>query len=121
MGYRPELGECVSCRARLEPVTNYWSVAGGGAMCPRCVPPDVPVRPLSVNALKVLRVLQCGSFSEAARVRVSPELSREIEGHLREYVRYVLERDVRSAAFIDAVRGRARAPSGAASPRGRAG
>jgi hypothetical protein len=74
-----------------------------------------------VNALKVLRVLQSGSFSEAARVRVPPDLSWEIEGHLREYVRYLLERDVRSAAFIDAVRGRARTPSGAGSPRGKAG
>lgn len=121
VGYRPELGECVSCRARLEPVTNYWSVASGGAMCARCVPPDVPVRPLSVNALKVLRVLQSGSFSEAARVKVSPDLSREIEGHLREYTRYVLERDVRSAAFIEVVRGRARTASSVRSARGKAG
>jgi DNA repair protein RecO (recombination protein O) len=111
LGYRPELEECVSCRTRLEPVTNYWSASGGGVLCPGCLPPEEPVRPLSVNALKVLRLMQREGFSQVAQVNLPPNLARELEGHLREYIRYVLERDVRSAAFIDAVRRRPRPPA----------
>jgi hypothetical protein len=34
-------------------------------------------------------------------VRIAAALAQELERHLREYIRYVLERDVRSAAFLD--------------------
>jgi hypothetical protein len=39
-----------------------------------------------------------------ARVRVSGELAAELEGCLGDYVRYVLEREVRSARFVETLR-----------------
>lgn len=108
LGYQPELDDCVACRARLRAETNLWSAAAGGVLCPRCVQPDTVVRPLSVNALKVLRVYQSGAFAAAARVALTPELADELERHLREYVQYVLEREVRSVSFMDSVRRQAR-------------
>ena len=104
MGYQPELRQCVTCGRALQAEANAWSPGAGGVVCPRCQPGETRLRPLSVNALKVLRLLQSGGFQEVARVRVAPELAAELERHLREAVRYVLERDVRSAAFVDAVR-----------------
>jgi DNA repair protein RecO (recombination protein O) len=118
LGYRPELEECTSCRSRLQPVTNYWSASAGGVLCKDCLPSDEVVRPLSVNALKVLRLMEKESFSQVARVNVPPDLARELEGHLREYIRYMLEREVRSAAFIDAVRRRPPPPAPAAAAPG---
>jgi DNA repair protein RecO (recombination protein O) len=107
LGYRPELEECVVCRRRLAPETNFWSPAGGGVLCAACRARDEAAhRPLSVNALKVLRVLARGHFPDAARLVVPSPLAAELERTLLEYVRWVLERDVRSAAFIDAIRRR---------------
>ena len=37
-------------------------------------------------------------------MRVSGELSAELESCLTDYVRYVLERDVRSARFVETLR-----------------
>ncbi len=105
-GYRPELEECVTCRARLAPVTNYWTAAGGGVVCASCSTEDTAARPISANAVKVLRLLLHGRFSDVARVAIGPQLSAELEGVLLEYVRWVLERDVRSVAFIDTLRKR---------------
>ena len=118
LGYRPQLDECVGCRATLQPTTNFWSAASGGVLCPACASQEPPAQELSLGALKVLRLLQRSSFAEAERVRVRGALAQELERHLREYVRYVLERDVRSIAFVDAVRrqaasGRRRAARGA--------
>jgi DNA repair protein RecO (recombination protein O) len=106
MGYRPELEECVTCRARLAAVTNYWTAAGGGVVCASCRTEETAVRPISPNAVKVLRLLLHGRFSDVARVTVSDELSAELERVLLEYARWVLERDVRSVAFIDTLRKR---------------
>ena len=38
LGYRPELDECVTCRKRSAAVTNYWTAAAGGVVCPACRP-----------------------------------------------------------------------------------
>ncbi len=117
LGYRPQLDRCVSCGAELEPTDNFWSAASGGVLCPACAGQEPLARALSLGALKVLRLFQRGSFADAARVRMQGALAQELERHLREYIRYVLERDVRSIGFIDAVRrqaasSRGRAPGG---------
>jgi DNA repair protein RecO (recombination protein O) len=115
-GYAPELDECVVCRERLRPETNYWSAAGGGVVCANCRSDEAAVRPISPNAVKLLRLLLHGRFSDVARVNIDADLASELERALGEYVRWVLERDVRSAAFIDTLRRRrpARVPVSAA-------
>jgi DNA repair protein RecO (recombination protein O) len=105
-GYTPELEECVACRNRLQPVTNYWSAAAGGVVCPNCLSDEAAVRPMSPNAVKLLRLLLHGRWADVAQVSIDASLASELERALGEYVRWVLERDVRSAAFIDAVRRR---------------
>lgn len=108
LGYRPELRQCVVCGRRLEAEANAWAPGAGGAVCPRCQPGEAALRPLSLSALKVLRLLQNGSFGEVARLRIAPALAEELERHLRDAIHYALDRDVRSAAFVDAVRRRPR-------------
>ena len=103
-GFQPQLERCVACEGRLSPVPNYFSSPAGGALCPSCSEGVAAPRPLSVNALKVLRLLQRSDFAEVSRVRMSPVLAQEVELHLRSYLIHVLERDVRSAAFIDRLR-----------------
>jgi DNA repair protein RecO (recombination protein O) len=105
-GYTPELEECVVCRQRLRAVTNYWTAGGGGVVCADCRIDEAAVRPMSPNAVKLLRLLLYGRYQDVERVQVDAGLASELERALGEYVRWVLERDVRSAAFIDAVRRR---------------
>jgi DNA repair protein RecO (recombination protein O) len=104
LGYQPQTEECVLCGASLKPVTNGWSAESGGVLCPVCAAKAPMSRPLSVNALKVMRLLQKGGFAEVMRVRTAPALEAELERHMREYVLYVLERDVRSARFLETLR-----------------
>jgi DNA repair protein RecO (recombination protein O) len=104
LGYQPSLGECANCGSRLEPVTNYWSADAGGAVCPRCADDSLRLAPLSLNALKLLRLLQRNAFEDVSRVRVSGQLATELETCLGDYVRYVLEREVRSARFVETLR-----------------
>lgn len=104
LGYQPELGRCVACRAALQPVTNSFSAALGGVVCSDCRHANVGLWRLSVNALKVLRLLERGTFEAAERLHLSPELAMELELLLRGYVRHILEKNPRSLEFVDAVR-----------------
>ncbi len=103
-GFRPQLDACVACETPLRPEENFFAPEAGGALCPGCVPGQAGARVLSVNALKVLRLLQRGSYGDVARVRMPPDLTRDVERHLRSYIIGVLERDVNAAAFIEQLR-----------------
>ncbi len=104
VGYRPQLRECVSCRLPLAPVANFFSSSAGGVLCPDCGYSQPLGYPLSLNALKVLRFLQDSDYDNASRLKMAPELSREVAGVVRGYLRYLLEGEVKSAAWLDAMR-----------------
>lgn len=108
LGYRPAMEACAICDRRLEPVMNFWSPAAGGVVGPECADDSLSLAPLSVNALKVLRVLQKASFADASRIKLSGELQREIEASLEAQVHFVLEREVRSSRFVETLRRDAR-------------
>lgn len=103
-GFRPELERCVDCGVALRPEQHLFAPRNGGALCRACPPEPAGARPLSLNALKVLRLLQRGSYNEIARLKMAPVLAQEIERHLRSYIVCVLERDVNAAAFIERLR-----------------
>lgn len=101
LGYRPQLQRCSNCGKELLPEANYFSAAQGGALCRDCGYPDMAARTLSLNALKVLRLwLKC-DFETARRVRLTPELTREIKNIMRENVKYVLEKQLKSIDWMD--------------------
>ncbi len=104
LGYRPELHECLNCRTPVEPVENFFSPSGGGILCPNCAHTEPLVRSVSVDALKVLRLLQRGEYATVSQIRITKELFREIEGILHGYVRYLLERELKSTGFIERLR-----------------
>ena len=114
LGYRPQLARCVACGGPLKPITNAFSAALGGVVCSECKPAAAAGTSLSVNALKLLRLLQSGDFGTAARLRLAPALLTELEWTLRNYLRYLLERNPRSLEFVDAVRRTAKPASPAA-------
>jgi DNA repair protein RecO (recombination protein O) len=101
-GYRPQLRECVACHKMLEPATNYFSPSAGGMLCPDCSLNQPFSYPLSVNAQKVLRLLQ-GS-PDYIGVKIDPELAAEIENVISGYLKHLLEREVKSAAWLDTLR-----------------
>jgi DNA repair protein RecO (recombination protein O) len=100
VGYRPELRRCLGCSADLRPVSNFFSPAAGGTLCPNCGTADRLARPLSLNALKVLRLLQDTGGPAATRLRLEARLRDELETVLREYISYLLEGEPRSARFL---------------------
>jgi DNA repair protein RecO (recombination protein O) len=108
VGYRPQLGQCVSCHSPLKAITNSFSPSAGGVLCPNCCQSQFYAYSLSVDALKVLRFLQDSDYDACRRLKISLELSQELEGVMRNYLKYILEREVKSATWLDSLRGQAR-------------
>jgi DNA repair protein RecO (recombination protein O) len=100
-GYRPQLQECVTCHRVLEPTTNSFCARIGGIVCPSCAVNQPFSRPLSLNALKVLRFIQRNNFDTVGRLKIDTGLSLELENITRSFLKYLLERDVRSANWLD--------------------
>jgi len=104
VGYRPQLQHCVSCRSTLAPVTNSFCSSAGGILCPNCRQTQPLTCPISVNALKVLRLLQSSDYTTAGKLKMNPELYRELNEVMKDYLKYLLEREVKSAAWLDTLR-----------------
>jgi DNA repair protein RecO (recombination protein O) len=104
VGYRPQLQQCVACHRPLQPVTNSFCSSIGGMLCPNCRLSQPSTYPLSVNALKVLRLLQGSDYIIVSKLKMNPELSRELEMVMRNYLQHLLEREVKSVTWLDTLR-----------------
>ena len=104
VGYRPELQRCVSCHSLLEPSTNSFCPSAGGMLCHNCSPSQPLTYPVSVNALKVLRLLQSNDHDTVSKPRITSELFHELERVMRGYLKYLLEREVKSAIWLDTLK-----------------
>jgi DNA repair protein RecO (recombination protein O) len=103
-GYRPQLEECVICHRTLEQTVNYFGPAAGGLLCPACNLDQPFSYPLSVSAQNYLRLWQEGDYASAARIGLESSIDREIENVVGGYFKYLLEKDVKSAAWLDTMR-----------------
>jgi len=104
VGYRPQLQQCVSCRSILKSTTNSFCPSAGGMLCPDCSQSQPLTYPLSVNAQKVLQLLQNNDYNTVSKLKINPELAHQLEMVIRNYLKYLLEREVKSAAWLDTLR-----------------
>ena len=104
VGYCPQLRQCVVCHSTLEPITNSFCSSAGGVLCPDCSQSQPFALPLQVSVLKVMRFLQDNNYDNARRLKLAPGLSWEVAEVVRDYLKYLLEREVKSAAWLDAMR-----------------
>ena len=100
-GVLPELYQCVECGSKIAPGAHRFSVNLGGVLCPSCSPPEALVRPLSLRAMKVLRLMHRGSLSGASGLTLNPSLSTELKSVLSHTVRYWLGKEIRSSSFLE--------------------
>ena len=102
-GFMPELYSCVDCAEELLPRNHQFSPEAGGVLCNQCRPTNVVVRPLSLDALKVLRFLSNTNLSDSDRLRLDGSLSEEVNRLLSLLLSYWPDNEIRSRRFMDHV------------------
>jgi len=99
-GFQPQLFHCVSCKEPIEEQDQFFSADRGGLLCPGCWKADSRALSLSAAAVKVLRYLQTRSWETVSVLHLRGTLHAELEGVMHHYLRYVLERNLRSVDFL---------------------
>jgi len=101
LGYRPQLQQCVICNLSIKPVVNFFGFGQGGILCSNCGQEGPAAHSISVEALKVLRLWQRCDYATARRVVLKSELALELEQVMHGYIKYLLQREVKSIAWLE--------------------
>ena len=104
LGFRPELRCCAACGASLAPSELKLSPKVGGVVCPSCMLRFSFNLPVSINCLKALRFIQENDFTSATRLKLSGAVNHEAASILRNYISYLLEKEIKSAQWLDHIK-----------------
>ncbi len=99
-GFQPQLFHCLNCDKPLEPVTNFFTLQGGGMLCPDCAAAAPDAEPIEVDVLKVLRHLQRNVWDALRELSVRPAILQRVDALLYRYLLSVLERHLKSVDFL---------------------
>ena len=101
-GYSPEIFECTHCRNKLEPSDHLFSFSDGGIFCDKCTKhSNSSLIKISLNSMKILRMLYREKhINKIQNIHVDKIIKLEIENFLINYLRYILEKDIKSYKFI---------------------
>ncbi len=104
-GFMPEVSRCAGCGNVLAEQDHVWSANRGGLVCPTCKSAGgETVLAASATTIKLLRHMARSDWPAVEGVRAPQEVLQQVERILRRQVRYVLDHNVRSVAFMDEVR-----------------
>lgn len=104
IGYKPQLSRCVRCGDKLVTSGNFISPEAGGTLNEKCAIQTISKKPISNDAIKILRFLQEESWEKIDKLIISSGLNLELERHLRFYIEYLLEKELKSANFIEQIK-----------------
>ena len=101
-GYLPELFKCVACRRDIAGTGSLFSVPSGGLVCSRCKE-EKNLRGLEISsgALRLVRMLQSGDWQDIAQLSSDDKCALEVRNLMKIYIRDILDRDTRSAAWLE--------------------
>lgn len=103
-GFTPTVNQCVDCGAELEPQGHVFSPERGGIVCPNCRAAESDVLlPASLNTVKLLRHMARAQWEEVRPLNPGEDELRQIGRIMKEHLYFVLDRSVRSTAFMDEV------------------
>jgi DNA repair protein RecO (recombination protein O) len=104
LGYAPQLLNCAGCGQPLPEAEAWFSPLLGGVLCSRCGSHDQSGSAVSVNGLKVLRVMAAEQGELYDRLKLSDEILQEIEQALEAQLEYHLDRHLKSLDFLRSIK-----------------
>ena len=104
MGYKPRLFSCAKCGQKIQGERYFLSAEFGGVVDQNCFKSFLFAKPISQNAIKLLRFLQTEDWPRIKKLSVENSLNKETDQLLRFYIEYLMEKELKSAKFIDQIK-----------------
>lgn len=100
LGYRPVLELCAQCQGQLAG-NIFFSPGQGGVLCETCGRPDLDAMTCSRGVVETLKVFLSWPPARLRQLKVGEAARKQIKKILYEYLKYYLEQDLKSAAFLN--------------------
>jgi len=99
LGYRPVLDACAGCGGVLQ-APLFFSPAMGGVLCSACKLADPDATPCSRGQVEILKILTNWDPVRLHQLKVEGSTRKQLQTMLQKYIRYHLEGELKSAAFL---------------------
>jgi len=99
-GFKPELYQCIHCKEKITISDNYWDSIEGGLICQSCQQKFHHGKRISDDLIKIFRLIDRGDYELLKRLNLKKEIELEAENVLNEYIKSILERDLKSQRFL---------------------
>jgi len=91
LGYQPELYSCLSCKKRLEPDNNYFSVMRGGIFCADCSRRELNLETIDQNSIKMLRLVLSHSLADLTTIKAEPQTFDRVNGLIKNLLHFYIK------------------------------
>jgi len=102
LGFLAAQARCVRC-GRKDPDAGAFSIPSGGPICERCRATEGPLVRMASGTRDFLERASQGSYEELTGLDISPEVERNLERLMRQYVEYHMGYRARSIVFLEKI------------------
>lgn len=100
-GFGIELESCTSCSNDIQPDHHRYSPSDGGLVCLECNLSTQYSYPISLQALKVFRLIDRTNLLSLPYLNISDALIQEMKTLLGTTVRYWVDKEIRTNTFME--------------------
>ena len=99
LGLMPTLESCANCGGAVDGSARF-SFRNGGLICKKCLQSDRDARPILQGTVKFIEHIRSLPFERVARIKVASEVGHELEGILRRFLDFHIERRLKTVEFL---------------------
>jgi len=100
LGYEPQFGACRQCQKALSEEKLFFSARDGGVFCSSCAARAPGLVPISLGAIKTLRLAQTLPLEKVGRISFSAQTLKESETVLSNFLNQYIGKDLKSKKFL---------------------
>lgn len=102
-GFQPQFYECVHCKEKIKESDNFWDDLEGGVICKDCAQKSGHGVQISNEFIKSLRFIEQNDFTQIEKLKLNKSLEDEIDRILENYIRSILDKNIKSKKFLNNV------------------
>ncbi len=102
IGMSPQLEGCVRCGKEICE-TSKFDISQGGLVCEKCAPGKDPKSGILLGTINFIKKIQSTDLAKSYQIKVSHQVGVETEMILRDFIRFHVNKPIKSLDFLDRI------------------